>query len=186
MGWSAVADTNQLEHDTWNFVGASNTLNHRRPTRKRDWNMQAKQSAHQRVRHGRSAHVEPVVRVRRLVVMLIRAPLVLVKAAPERSRMRRRRTHTRLPRRRDRAVLLGNSDGPVRGDGAVLDGEPHGRGESAGGVEIDTCRRRGAVVVVVLVVVVAVVVLVFVEKGRRRRREAGAGGGGESGGSGLD
>lgn len=101
-------------------------------------------NSHERVRHRGSARVEAVRRVRRRSVAL------LVEAATEGARVRRRRAHagplllvvvrtTALPRH---AGSRRHRDGPVRRDGAV---EGEADGGSGGAAEVDTCRRGRAV-----------------------------------------
>lgn len=126
--------------------------------------------SNQRVRHSRSAHVQPVRRIRSCVVT---SANVLVKAAAKRPRMRRRRAHTGLLRHRDRAIFLRNGDGSIRvirRDRTVVDGEADGWRRGGGGVQVDTCRGSGSVVMVVVdLLIVVVVVLVVAEEGGGRR-----------------
>ncbi|WVZ10378.1 hypothetical protein V8G54_014908 [Vigna mungo] len=84
-------------------------------------------NSHERVRHRRSARVEAIRGVRRRRVAL------LVEAAAEGARVRRRRAHARPLRLvRVNTPLSGSGgsrrdrDGAVRGDGAVVEGEAHG------------------------------------------------------------
>lgn len=78
---------------------------------------------HQRVRHRRPPHIQSVSR--RIRALTVRIRHVLVKTAPERSGVSRRRTHTRPPPRIGDLIaarLLRNGDGLVRGYGSVVDG----------------------------------------------------------------
>lgn len=79
--------------------------------------------SHERVLHRGPPHVEPVRRKRTGLRVLV---IVLVEAAPERTGMRRRRTHARFLLSRNVAVMLvlpRDDVAPVRGDGPV-EGEP--------------------------------------------------------------
>lgn len=125
---------------------------------------------HDRVRHRRSPHVEPIRRKRRLLTTAAAASGdgVLMQATAKRTWMRGGGAHARLLRRAALApddVLPGrDGDGSAGGRGPV-DGEPHGGGHLGRRLEHVDARRGGRPVVA--------------EERRGRGVEAGVGGGRE-------
>jgi hypothetical protein len=102
---------------------------------------------------------------------------VLVEAAAEGPRVRRRRARTRLLGDGDRAAVVLYDLATVGGDGPVVDGESDGGGERHGGVEVDT-RWRGRSLVVMVAHAVMTVKFVVEERGGWGS-ETGASGGSE-------
>lgn len=118
-----------------------------------------------RVRHGRSPHIQPGWRKRRRLAMAAAARDVLMKTAPERAWMCRRRAHTSPLDIRHRSILPGNDSRSIWWTRTVINEETDRRSKRRRWINIDTARRGGSR----LMMMATKTTMVIITKSRSRR-----------------